>query len=184
MVELELPRAVICGRRRGTPCPLRCSFLVSVFQVWIGGARADPFIVHVSGRALVMHAGHTTDRNYPDWLNLIQHLPAEKHGHIFMTLNPPSEPDPKLVFKEFVYDHPVLDANVNIRSPHSVIEVIDRCTSIGCLPPAPDPHDPKHTRDLLRRSVAELRLPRRRLHIRPSDRRRRHPERSPTVRDR
>jgi hypothetical protein len=50
----------------------------------------------------------------PDWLNYIQQLSVEKHGQIFLTLNPPFEPDPKLVFKEFVYDHPVLDANVNI----------------------------------------------------------------------
>ena len=51
--------------------------------------------------------------NYPDWLNYIQKLSVEKHGQIFLTLNPPFEPDPKLVFREFVYDHPVLDANVS-----------------------------------------------------------------------
>ena len=53
-----------------------------------------------------------TERDYLDWLNLIQHLSVEKHGQIFLTLNPPFEPDPKLVVKEFLYDHPVLDANV------------------------------------------------------------------------
>ena len=46
-------------------------------------------------------------------MNHIQHLSVEKHGQIFLTLNPPFEPDPTLVFREFVYDHPVLDANVN-----------------------------------------------------------------------
>lgn len=49
-----------------------------------------------------------------DWLNQIQHLPVEKHGQIFLTLNPPFEPDSKLVFRDFVYDHPVLDVNVII----------------------------------------------------------------------
>ena len=57
--------------------------------------------------------------NHPDWLNYIQNLPVEKHGQIFLTLNPPFEPDPKLVFREFVYDHPVLDASVSV--PHALV---------------------------------------------------------------
>ena len=76
----------------------------------------DLFTAHVSERVLSLYTRHLTDCNYLDWLNLIQHLPVEKHGQIFLTLNPPFEPDPKLVFREFVYDHPVLDANVNTHS--------------------------------------------------------------------
>lgn len=62
--------------------------------------------------------------NHLDWLNYIQHLSVEKHGQIFLTLNPPFEPDPGLVFKEFVYDHPVLDSNVNVHPPYSFREVV------------------------------------------------------------
>ena len=63
---------------------------------------------------------HLNDIDSLDWLNYIQHLSVRKHGQIFLTLNPPFEPDPKLVFKEFVYDHPVLDANVNTPSTRLV----------------------------------------------------------------
>jgi len=64
-----------------------------------------------------MRVGKFADGDYSDWLNSIQHLSVEKHGQIFLTLNPPFEPNPELVFKEFVYDHPVLDANANL-SPY------------------------------------------------------------------
>jgi len=72
---------------------------------------ANFFAVHVSWRFLA-YTRQLTDRDHLDWLNLIQHLSVAKHGQIFLTLNPPFEPDPDLVFKEFLYDHPVLDANV------------------------------------------------------------------------
>ncbi|KAI0927052.1 hypothetical protein AcV5_007691 [Taiwanofungus camphoratus] len=42
------------------------------------------------------------------WMNALQHLPLEKHGPIFVTLNPPSEPRPALVVGRYQYDHPVL----------------------------------------------------------------------------
>jgi len=34
---------------------------------------------------------------------------VDKHGHIFVTLNPPYEVDPKMVFKRIQYEHPVID---------------------------------------------------------------------------
>jgi len=58
-----------------------------------------------------VHRAHYDAVSCTYWLNQIQHLSVEKHGQIFLTLNPPFEPDPQLVFREFVYDHPVLDAN-------------------------------------------------------------------------
>ena len=133
--------------------------------------------------------GKPTDRNYPDWLNLIQHLSVARHGQIFLTLNPPFEPDPKLVFKEFLYDHPVLDANVRINplfllSVTQTVRFADHSTSVGCLPPTQNPHDPKHARNLVRGSLAKLRFPRGRLYSWPSGRHRSHPGRPPAVRDR
>jgi predicted NAD/FAD-binding protein len=58
-----------------------------------------------------VHRAHYDAVSCTYWLNYIQNLPVEKHGQIFLTLNPPFEPDSNLVFREFVYDHPVLDAN-------------------------------------------------------------------------
>jgi len=70
--------------------------------------------------------------------------------------------------------------------PLSVVQTVravNRSVSVGCLPPTPDPHDPKHARNLLRGSLAKLRLPRRRLHVRPSGGHRSHPGRPAAVRD-
>jgi len=58
-----------------------------------------------------VHRSHYDAVSCTYWLNQIQHLPVEKHGQIFLTLNPPFKPDPELVFREFAYDHPVLDTN-------------------------------------------------------------------------
>ena len=91
------------------------------------------FVVHVSGQISKMRVGKFADDDYSDWLNSIQHLSVEKHGQIFLTLNPPFEPNPELVFKEFVYDHPVLDANVNFSlDPFNDIRIANR--SYVCRP--------------------------------------------------
>ncbi|PCH40211.1 amine oxidase [Wolfiporia cocos MD-104 SS10] len=44
------------------------------------------------------------------WMNDLQHISERKHGPVFVTLNPPSEPDPARVVSRHRYDHPVLDA--------------------------------------------------------------------------
>lgn len=79
--------------------------------------------------------------DYPDWLNHIQHLSVEKHGQIFLTLNPPFPPDPKLKFREFEYHHPVLDANVSI-PPRSTLlrklllgSLTTLLSTVFCRPP-------------------------------------------------
>ena len=68
-----------------------------------------------------------------------------------------------------MYDHPVLDANVN--TPPTLLNHADfsgslTMTSTGRLSPTPNPHDPKHPWDILCRSLVKLRLPRRRVHVR------------------
>lgn len=47
------------------------------------------------------------------WMNLLQSLPEEKHGHVLVTLNPPpgsAGPREELVSARFEYDHPVYTA--------------------------------------------------------------------------
>ncbi|THG98806.1 hypothetical protein EW026_g3439 [Hermanssonia centrifuga] len=44
------------------------------------------------------------------WMNDLQHISEKEHGPIFVTLNPPFEPDADKVAGRYQYDHPVLDA--------------------------------------------------------------------------
>ena len=44
-------------------------------------------------------------------MNNIQHLPTEKHGHLFLTLNPPSPPSVEHTLSRYVYTHPVLSTD-------------------------------------------------------------------------
>jgi len=46
-------------------------------------------------------------------MNYVQHISPEKHGYIFVTLNPPYDVDPKKVFKRIDYEHPVIDGKVS-----------------------------------------------------------------------
>ncbi|ODO03290.1 hypothetical protein I350_06140 [Cryptococcus amylolentus CBS 6273] len=41
-------------------------------------------------------------------LNVLQSLPIAKHGHIFVTLNPPTPPSPSKTLSRWVYHHPLL----------------------------------------------------------------------------
>ncbi|WVQ85126.1 hypothetical protein IAT38_007291 [Cryptococcus sp. DSM 104549] len=41
-------------------------------------------------------------------LNILQGLPVAKHGLIFVTLNPPTQPDPAKTLSRWVYHHPTL----------------------------------------------------------------------------
>jgi len=45
------------------------------------------------------------------WMNDIQSLPAEKHGHLFVTLNPPTQLSPKHVLGRYAFAHPVLSGD-------------------------------------------------------------------------
>jgi len=45
-------------------------------------------------------------------MNDLQHLPEARHGPVFVTLNPPFEPDIAKISGRWKYDHPVLDAKV------------------------------------------------------------------------
>ena len=49
------------------------------------------------------------------WMNRLQHLPTQKD--LFVTLNPLVEPDPALVHRHEVYDHPVFDAAAGLAQP-------------------------------------------------------------------
>ncbi|KZT73872.1 FAD/NAD(P)-binding domain-containing protein [Daedalea quercina L-15889] len=42
------------------------------------------------------------------WMNVIQHIPERVVGPVFVTLNPPFEPDPSRVVGRYEYAHPVL----------------------------------------------------------------------------
>ncbi|UOH84746.1 hypothetical protein LQV05_001559 [Cryptococcus neoformans] len=41
-------------------------------------------------------------------LNVLQSLPVSKHGHIFVTLNPPTPPTPSKTLSRWIYHHPTL----------------------------------------------------------------------------
>jgi len=43
-------------------------------------------------------------------MNDLQHVSEKLHGPVFVTLNPPFDPDPACVVGRFEYDHPVLGA--------------------------------------------------------------------------
>ncbi|KII86705.1 hypothetical protein PLICRDRAFT_113438 [Plicaturopsis crispa FD-325 SS-3] len=45
-----------------------------------------------------------------DSMNILQHIPEKKYGHVLVTLNPPEQPDEKTVVGRYRYEHPVLDA--------------------------------------------------------------------------
>ncbi|KAH9936220.1 FAD/NAD(P)-binding domain-containing protein [Fomitopsis serialis] len=44
------------------------------------------------------------------WMNALQHIPEEDCGPVFVTLNPPFEPDPSRTAGRYQYEHPVLGA--------------------------------------------------------------------------
>ena len=51
-----------------------------------------------------------------DYMNDLQHLSEEKYGPIFVTLNPPFEPNPDTVVGRYKYEHPVIDSEVRLFS--------------------------------------------------------------------
>lgn len=47
-----------------------------------------------------------------DWVNLLQSIPTAEHGHLFVTMNPPFEPEESKVIARHKYDHAVVDVHV------------------------------------------------------------------------
>jgi hypothetical protein len=45
-------------------------------------------------------------------MNKLQHISQERYGPVLVTLNPPFEPHPEMVIGRYVYDHPVITAEV------------------------------------------------------------------------
>ena len=59
------------------------------------------------------------------WMNNLQKLAT--HHPIFVTLNPGREPDAKMIYDEFVFEHPVMDAAaITAQSQIDSIQGIDR----------------------------------------------------------
>ena len=46
-----------------------------------------------------------------DWMNNLQSLPSQKHGHLFATLNPLFPPSPTRVLGHYTYSHPIFSAD-------------------------------------------------------------------------
>ena len=44
------------------------------------------------------------------WMNLLQHIPSSRYGHVLVTLNPITQPDPALVQGSWNYHHPLYNA--------------------------------------------------------------------------
>ena len=63
-------------------------------------------------------------------MNDIQSIPVEKHGHIFMTLNPPFPPSAKHVLYHNTYIHPVQSPDA-VRARRSVAQLNARATESG-----------------------------------------------------
>jgi hypothetical protein len=59
------------------------------------------------------HCARSTRTNFPsplDWMNDLQRLSADKHGHLFATLNPLSPPSSR-VLGRYSYSHPVVSGD-------------------------------------------------------------------------
>lgn len=63
-------------------------------------------------------------------MNDIQHLPAEKHGHIFVTLNPPTPPSPEHVLGRYAFTHPVLSGD-GVRAARRLVGLNASAASSG-----------------------------------------------------
>ena len=72
----------------------------------------------------------TTPSTRIDWMNDIQRIPAEKHGHLFVTLNPPSEPSPKHVLGHYSYFHPV-QTTAAVRAQGRIVQLNASATAKG-----------------------------------------------------
>ena len=63
-------------------------------------------------------------------MNDIQRIPAEKHGYLFVTLNPPSPPSPEHVIGHYSYMHP-LQTEDAVRAQRRVVQLNASATAKG-----------------------------------------------------
>jgi predicted NAD/FAD-binding protein len=63
-------------------------------------------------------------------MNNLQRLSAEKHGHLFATLNPLFPPSPERLFGRYAYSHPVLSADA-VRAQRRLAQLNSRATESG-----------------------------------------------------
>lgn len=64
------------------------------------------FAPHTHPRSTSASAVDTVSLTYD--MNILQHIPEEKHGPVLVTLNAPFEPDPSKVIGRWSYDHPMM----------------------------------------------------------------------------
>ena len=115
-------------------------------------------------------------------MNDLQHIPEETAGPVLVTLNPPFEPRKELIQGRWAYEHPVLDSEVRLHKnspppfPCLLFIYLTNKTplfnpnSIGGICPRGDAPNPEQTRDILRRGLSTVWVPRRRVHHRSSSR--------------
>ena len=70
------------------------------------------------------------DPDRTDWMNDIQSLPAEKHGHLFVTLNPPTPPSPEHILGRYAFTHPVLSGD-GVHAARRLVGLNARAASSG-----------------------------------------------------
>jgi predicted NAD/FAD-binding protein len=63
-------------------------------------------------------------------MNDLQRLSAEKHGHLFATLNPLFPPSPERLLGRYTYSHPVLSADA-VRAQRRLAQLNSRATESG-----------------------------------------------------
>lgn len=100
-----------------------------------------------------------------DWMNALQHIPEDTFGPVLVTLNPPLEPDPVRVVGRYQYDHPVLGPEVHIQQPLHLGMMLIQAPSIGYPCAERNAKNSRKAWDLLRRGLAQVRIPRGRLHF-------------------
>jgi predicted NAD/FAD-binding protein len=63
-------------------------------------------------------------------MNDLQLIPAEKHGNLFMTINPPSPPSPSHVLGHYSYSHPVQTTDA-VRAQGRIVHLNGSATAKG-----------------------------------------------------
>jgi len=63
-------------------------------------------------------------------MNDLQRLSAEKHGHLFATLNPLFPPSPQHLLGRYTYSHPVLSADA-VGAQRRLVQLNSRATESG-----------------------------------------------------
>lgn len=56
-----------------------------------------------------------------DWMNQLQDISAAEHGNLFVTMNPPFEPEESKVIARHQYDHAVVDVQVCLDSSRYLV---------------------------------------------------------------